>query len=280
MRCVVPGCNNPESKRAGIKVQLFPFPDDPMIRNRWILSLKFHPDWRPNGNNSRVCADHFTKDSFIPPEENRDKSGRLRKKDRLTKLAVPTILSYKETKPSRKPPMERTPPSLSKGPEPSTSHDTDDVQHMEHNEQISNDLSDEGVEAMEEDDQHMDEIKPARFSLNETQVDSLLAENPAGLCDINLENDDLVKSLERKISQLQAELNQARDEASCIHRIFRPDQISTLRGIKVSEWSDETVKDSIQLKHIIGTNGYQHLRKKGHPLPCISALNDRLRALF
>ena len=51
---------------------------------------------------------------------------------------------------------------------------------MEHNEQISNDLSDEGVEAMEEDDQHMDEIKPARFSLNETQVDSLLAENPAG----------------------------------------------------------------------------------------------------
>ena len=83
--------------------------------------------------------------------------------------------------------------------------------------------------------------------------------------------------MERKISQLQAELNQARDEASCIHRIFRPDQISTLRGIKVSEWSDETVKDSIQLKHIIGTNGYQHLRKKGHPLPCISALNDRLR---
>ena len=76
--------------------------------------------------------------------------------------------------------MERTPPSLSKGPEPSTSHDTDDVQHMEHNEQISNDLSDEGVEAMEEDDQHMDEIKPARFSLNETQVDSLLAENSAG----------------------------------------------------------------------------------------------------
>ena len=65
MRCVVPGCNNPESKRAGIKVQLFPFPNDPMIRNRWILSLKFHPDWRPNGNNSRVCADHFTKVSLL-----------------------------------------------------------------------------------------------------------------------------------------------------------------------------------------------------------------------
>ena len=78
--------------------------------------------------------------------------------------------------------MERTPPSLSKGPEPSTSHDTDDVQHMEHNEQISNDLSDEGVEAMEEDadDQHMDEKKPTRFGLYENQVESLLTENPAG----------------------------------------------------------------------------------------------------
>ena len=98
--CMVSGCGSGRGKVRGVKgketVQLFRFPENVFIRNRWIRQLHFDPKyWQPTGQ--RICNLHFSIDCFVPPNLNVDKRGRRRNTLKLKPEAVPTKLrDFKE----------------------------------------------------------------------------------------------------------------------------------------------------------------------------------------
>ena len=101
---------------------------------------------------------------------------------------------------------------------------------------------------------------------------------------------DLVKTLrdkEKKNDQLEMELAEKNREIESFKKqmenlksFLNKDQIHrvTKKGAGKS-WSNETVTESLKIRHACGKFGYEYLRGKGYPLPNIVILEDRVHAL-
>ena len=78
--CIAPLCPSGRGKKKGEakqpKIHLFTFPDDKIIRCRWIRQLRKDPKrWQP-GKSARLCPLHFEPQCFVSADLNRDKRGR------------------------------------------------------------------------------------------------------------------------------------------------------------------------------------------------------------
>ena len=87
--CAVPGCNNAGGEKFGGKnVTTFPLPDAPVQRKEWIERLNREG---VTPEKSRVCEEHFAKECFVPPEENKDARGKPLKRKALKPGSMPTL---------------------------------------------------------------------------------------------------------------------------------------------------------------------------------------------
>ena len=77
--CSLLGCSGRSGKR---------FPEDPELREKWLEKIN-RTDFEPTPN-ALVCYKHFRTSDFVPDTENKDKSGRKRKKKRLKPTAIPS----------------------------------------------------------------------------------------------------------------------------------------------------------------------------------------------
>ena len=61
--CIVPGCTVGRRRRIGDperpKAKLISFPDNHILRGKWLRQLRFRNEWRPKPYD-RICALHFT----------------------------------------------------------------------------------------------------------------------------------------------------------------------------------------------------------------------------
>lgn len=92
----------------------------------------------------------------------------------------------------------------------------------------------------------------------------------------NLDQKELEnKKLKDEISWLQEEVN---SKEKIINKIFRSDQLKVLKenNSKGYKWSNETVKEALQLKFSCGSTGYQTLLDKKFPLPSIRTLQRKI----
>ncbi|KAH9364623.1 hypothetical protein HPB48_018598 [Haemaphysalis longicornis] len=66
-----------------------------------------------------------------------------------------------------------------------------------------------------------------------------------------------------------------------LQKVFRPDQLSALskRSTRGSKWSNETVKQALQLHFACGATGYDMLLAQGQPLPSTRTLRRRLQGV-
>lgn len=99
--CCAVGCSNTSRKCS--KVTFHHFPKDKLLQERWTRAVR-RKDWAPN-NNSRVCSDHFTPDSYDVSVSLRESFGLARagQRKKLRACAVPTEFAYAP----RRPPIER-----------------------------------------------------------------------------------------------------------------------------------------------------------------------------
>ena len=101
--CAAINCSN-NSKS---KVSTFKFPDDPKLRKKWLVKMK-RESFVPT-KHSRICADHFTPDSFQQNLAARSLLGPAFKPRRLDLKddAIPTIFNYGSVQSATKPGQKR-----------------------------------------------------------------------------------------------------------------------------------------------------------------------------
>ena len=101
--CAAIGCQTGSRFNKGGKHTLHPFPKDEFIKKIWVESID-RVDFKLTIN-SRLCSKHFHPKWYLTGEENVDDHGRLRKKPKLDKQAVPT-LHLRPGEPSLDDPLE------------------------------------------------------------------------------------------------------------------------------------------------------------------------------
>ena len=87
--CCVYNCVSCSSATNSCQTFALPPETSPKLRQEWLNRIN-RKNFNPT-DSARVCILHFSKDAFIPDEENKDGSGRQRKKPRLKPLAIPTL---------------------------------------------------------------------------------------------------------------------------------------------------------------------------------------------
>ena len=87
--CSVYKCVNGSSSDNSCRSFRLPPETSPALRQQWLERIN-RKNFNPT-ENATVCILHFSEDAFIPESENKDSSGRPRKKSRLKPLAVPTL---------------------------------------------------------------------------------------------------------------------------------------------------------------------------------------------
>ena len=70
-------------------IRWFRFPKAQAKREQWEFRLH-RKDFKVS-NETRICSLHFQAEDYIPDTENRDSSGRIRKKRHLKQSAVPSL---------------------------------------------------------------------------------------------------------------------------------------------------------------------------------------------
>lgn len=87
-----------------------------------------------------------------------------------------------------------------------------------------------------------------------------------------------IKNIRRENERLKIE---NKELSQALEKVFQPDQIDALTrpSGRVHQWSDITTKKAMHLYFTCGTSGYDLLGKQGWPLPSISTLNRRMRAI-
>ncbi|XP_064461595.1 THAP domain-containing protein 11-like [Ornithodoros turicata] len=107
VNCCVPLCTqHGRVDKAGCKVSYHRFPKDADLRKKWIVAIK-----RDEGpffavsDATKVCFHHFLETDFLANVANGHRH--------LQQFAVPSVFSFGETKPARKPPRQRTSPPMS-----------------------------------------------------------------------------------------------------------------------------------------------------------------------
>lgn len=85
-RCVAAGCSNTPSDT----ITLFKFPNDPVIRDKWVKQVRrTRAEWTAT-EHSVLCSEHFTEDCF-EADAALAQSFCLSKRKRLKVDAIPTI---------------------------------------------------------------------------------------------------------------------------------------------------------------------------------------------
>ena len=103
--CVAAGCN--KSNRDG--VSLHKFPNDEVLRKKWMDQVKRHRDkWEPT-EYSVLCSLHFEQSCFTADTILTQSLGLGKKKATLKPDAVPTLFTKQVTL-KRKPEMDQPPP--------------------------------------------------------------------------------------------------------------------------------------------------------------------------
>ena len=102
--CVAVGCNKSNSDG----VSLHKFPNDKVIRKKWVDQVKRHRDkWEPT-QYSVLCSLHFEQSCFTADTILTQSLGIGKKKATLKPDAIPTLFT-KPVTPKRKPEMDQPP---------------------------------------------------------------------------------------------------------------------------------------------------------------------------
>lgn len=82
----------------------------------------------------------------------------------------------------------------------------------------------------------------------------------------------------KKLVQFQKDLQEYKNSAELLKTIFHKDQISAMqrKSSKWMKWSNDTIKEAIQLKFACESSGYDLLRKQKYPLPSLRTVSRRL----
>ena len=194
----------------------------------------------------------------------RDARGRRKTSKVLIDKAVPTIFDPDNhvIRPVRKAPRKRSPSSPSparavmESAPPRQDHDAYTTKKPEPT------TVEVDMDGSTEDQQQPSEV-PFLHSFGEFSVEEQLK-----VC--KKENKDLKAQLEEALAKL--EKYQSR---------FKKEERDLIEGNvkKVKKWSDEALTEAMVLRHLCGTGGYNHMRKKLGYLPDISTLNNHLKEI-
>ena len=75
--CCVYRCESGSSSKNSFRTFQLPPKSNEELREKWLEQIN-RKDFIPS-ENARVCILHFSEESFVPEEENKDSSGRQRK---------------------------------------------------------------------------------------------------------------------------------------------------------------------------------------------------------
>ncbi|XP_075150667.1 uncharacterized protein LOC142224765 [Haematobia irritans] len=85
------------------------------------------------------------------------------------------------------------------------------------------------------------------------------------------ENRKLIKKLQINNSDLKIQLTQANNVVECMKNIFTEEQIRRMMSTESTHWAWDDIANAICL-HAAGPRAYNHLYRKGFPLPSASTL--------
>ncbi|XP_018405836.1 PREDICTED: uncharacterized protein LOC108782153 isoform X2 [Cyphomyrmex costatus] len=283
--CCVPGCTN--SNRKGFLMRNFP--SNPDRQKQWLASID-RPNWTPTMH-SRV---HFTKDMW--------EKDRCDGKRKLRCNAVPVISPKRH--------------NVSVSQDNSVSQKVSILSENSNKNNVVNmlvaSMTNEGdVKINYQYQLHSDNIEQLNdkqpedilnmFTMVEEEIDwqqrceklkELLAKSKSEcdkLRDTMKKREELFNKIIRKSytykMNSEKRLKKLREENQSYNKlkiklgeIFNEDQIKAFTNPKMScrEWSDETIKRAIQLRHACGSVGYQQILEQHIPFPCERTLQRRM----
>ncbi|KAJ8956758.1 hypothetical protein NQ314_006632 [Rhamnusium bicolor] len=180
--------------------------------------------------------------------------------------AVPTIFSYLKIKSKRKPPAVRI------VNEPSSLQDTVEFEH---------ELTDMEDSTPTNIICHSPSSNSSSSSiLNKVQKHKKLSEIVKLKRQIERKN-KTINTMKIKLVQMKKCLQECKKSSELLNNIFHKDQINAIKRNKTNwmKWSNETIKEAIQLKFACGSSGYDLLRKRKYPLPSLRTVCRRLQGL-
>ena len=94
------------------------------------------------------------------------------------------------------------------------------------------------------------------------------------------DDSSIIGNYATKVKRLEEDLEAANKTIDAIKRLFNPEQIELLLGLKKHVvYSDKTITQDIETYYLCGTSGYEHLLKRGFPFASISTLNRHMKNL-
>ena len=89
-KCSIVNCHSGYNGfSASSEIRWFRVPKSQARRNQW--EFRLNRQGFKITNETRVCSIHFKEDDFVPESQNKDSSGRTRKKRHLKDSAVPSL---------------------------------------------------------------------------------------------------------------------------------------------------------------------------------------------
>ena len=245
--CSVYGCKT-GYRKGPQEYTCYSFPKIPYYSNIW--KNKIDRENFEVTQHSRVCARHFTDDSF----SLLDSRGKPRKIKKLHENAIPSLHLYGKNEPTKEISAKR--PRLADHCYSGNRSSTENCAPSSSKQVCMSDVSFE-------------------------------TENIQGEVTVDHEQDSLdtitkrhIKFLEEKVKQLEQENLLLKAKVSGLERVFNEDQIGRFvcPGSKKA-YLPKTLQESVHLYYSCGSSAYQFLREKGYPLPSIRTLQQHLVGL-
>ncbi|XP_066595441.1 putative histone-lysine N-methyltransferase 1 [Prorops nasuta] len=254
--CCVPGCSNSTRKGFIMKV----IPRDLCRREQWIKNIN-RKNWTPK-ERTYICEVHF--------DESMWEKTRVDGKRVLKSTAEPTVFPY-----NRKIYYDKN--MNVEVIEKITSHDNNELNSsQEALLEEANECTRDGILANIINYDH--ECQNCEEEINEVQEQktNCYKSSIKGIHDMKskiLKQHNIIKNYRKILRDLKQRKCQCKNEyKDALHNIFNEDQIKYLVAKKypqkkIKKWSNETIRDALQLKFSCGTSGYEELLKKKLPYP-------------
>ena len=233
--CCVIDCNFRKSPQG--TYQAFKFPEDPVLKRKWIEAVKREKKSFILDNSKVICKRHFEVDDLVP---SFDKQNRPRKKLRLKEGAVPTLLMGTDPKPKR-------------------------VEHRKTKRSLKT-LKREKVDL----EQEVNRLKTENQLLKETVEDrEKVIEGLKG--DLKTKS----KKVEEELNEAKAALKAFTDNLQKIFTDQQVSKLR-YPFKKIAKWSDATLRVCITIYLICGKAAYNYLIAKGFPFVPVRTLQTHM----
>ena len=264
MVCSVVGCSTRSSyKKSKVHYYLHPFPaDDKSKRYRdWLQQIN-RKGFKPT-KATKVCSRHFTKDDYLPKEQQIGTRGKEFKIPRLKPSAVPTLYLTPDARHDEEQPETSTaqgnifPPVVCQGD--ALVKDTQNVQH----DHLYHNFMD--IQREEEDIDSNPKVLPSQDSIT--------------FCEHCAEYKLEIMRLKAELKAKDEKLEYLEKVETAVKKVHREDGIKRLLKPKAFvKWSDMSIRYAIHIYYMVGTTGFNFLKEELHwPLPTVRTLQNHLK---